>query len=169
LFTTTGCPVGGLLCVYAGHDQPLGGASPVWRLMASTRGRGQLRRRVAGWEGGRRRNGDLRDTNRIRGGAVGASQHAMAKPDVIKRPKRKCGGCAGRWLVLSREISAGVARCSVGADAPFAGWDVMVAVERLLLAVEKSAEAVVAAGLMVVGKGRTRSRAPGRSCSWPSQ
>ncbi len=44
-----------------------------------------------------------------------------------------------------------------------------VVVVRLLLAVEKSAEAVVPAGIVVVaGKGRTQSRGVGRSCSWES-
>jgi hypothetical protein len=81
-------------CVYAGHDQPLGGASPLWRLMAPTTSRWQLRRREAGWEGSWRRNRDPRDTNRIRGGAAWASQHDVAKPDAIKGPLRKCGGCA---------------------------------------------------------------------------
>ena len=80
--------------VYAGHVQPLGGASPLWGLMTPTTSRGQLRRREAGWEGSRRRSRDSRDTNRIGGGAVRASQHAMAKPDAIKGPSRKCGGCA---------------------------------------------------------------------------
>ena len=83
----------GALFAYAGHDQPLGGASPLWRLMAPTTSRGQLRRREAGWEGSRRRNRDPRDTNRIRGGAVRASQDDVAKPDAIKGPSRKCGGC----------------------------------------------------------------------------
>jgi hypothetical protein len=80
--------------VYAGHAQPLGGVSPLWRLMAPTTSQGQLRRREAGWEGSRRRSRDPRDRNRIEGGAARASQHAMAKPDVIKGPSRKCGGCA---------------------------------------------------------------------------
>jgi hypothetical protein len=80
--------------LYAGHDQPLGGASPPWRLMTPTTSQGQLRRREAGWEGSRRRNRDPRDTNRIGGGAVRASQQRVAKPDVIKGPSRKCGGCA---------------------------------------------------------------------------
>ena len=62
--------------------------------MAETTSRWQLRRREAGWEGSRRQSRDPRDTNRIRGGAVRASQHAMVKPDVIKGPSRKCGGCA---------------------------------------------------------------------------
>jgi len=44
----------------------------------------------------------LRDTNRIGGGAVWASQHGMAKPVVIKRPSRKCGGRAGKAVVLIR-------------------------------------------------------------------
>ncbi len=81
-------------CVYAGHDQPLGAASPLWRLMAPTTSRRQLRRREAGWEGSRRRNRDSRYTNRIRGGTARASQHDVAKPDAIKGPSRKCGGCA---------------------------------------------------------------------------
>ena len=89
-----GARFGGLLVVYAGRDQPLGGASPLWRLMAPTTSRGQLRRRETGWEGSRRRNRDPRDTNRIRGGAARASQHDVAKPDAIKGPLRKCGGCA---------------------------------------------------------------------------
>jgi hypothetical protein len=44
----------------------------------------------------------LRDTNRIGGGAAWASQHAMAKLMVIKRPSRKCGGRAGKAVVLIR-------------------------------------------------------------------
>jgi hypothetical protein len=36
------------------------------------------------------------DTNRIRGGATRASQHDVAKPDAIKGPSQKCGGCAGK-------------------------------------------------------------------------
>jgi len=83
-----------IIALYAGHDQPLGGASPLWRLMAPTTSRGQLRRREAGWEGSRRRNRDLRYANRIGGGAARASQQRVAKPDAIKRPSRKCGGCA---------------------------------------------------------------------------
>jgi len=46
--------------------------------------------------------GGLRDTNRIGGGAVWVSQHGMAKPVVIKRPSRKCGGRAGKAVVLIR-------------------------------------------------------------------
>ena len=80
--------------MYAQHGQQLAGVSPVWRLMAPTTSQWQLRRREGGWEGSRRRNRDPRYTNRIRGEAVWASQHRMAKPDVIKGPFRRCGGCA---------------------------------------------------------------------------
>jgi hypothetical protein len=51
----------------------------------------------------------LRDTNRIRGGAVWVSQHGMAKPVVIKGPSRKCGGRAGKVVVL---IRGDLHRCS---------------------------------------------------------
>jgi hypothetical protein len=88
--------------VYARHDQWAGGASPLWRLMAPTTSRGQLRRREAGWEGSRRQSRDLRYTNRIRGGAAWASQHGLAKPDAIKGPSRICGGCAGKVTGLIR-------------------------------------------------------------------
>ncbi len=47
---------------YARHDQQLGGASPLWRLMAPTTSRRQLRRREAGWEGSPRRSRDPRNT-----------------------------------------------------------------------------------------------------------
>jgi hypothetical protein len=89
----------------ARHDQQLGGASPLWRLMAPTTSRGQLRRREAGWEGSRRRNRDPRNTwrggagdglgvLRVEGGTVRASLLHEAKPDAIKGPVRKRGGCA---------------------------------------------------------------------------
>jgi hypothetical protein len=44
----------------------------------------------------------LRDTNRIRGAAVWASQHAMAKLLVIKRLLCKCGRRAEKAVVLIR-------------------------------------------------------------------
>jgi hypothetical protein len=68
--------------------------------MALTTSQEQLRRREAGWEGSWRRSRDPRDTNRIRGGAVWASQHGMAKPVAIKGPLRKCGGCAAKVVGL---------------------------------------------------------------------
>ena len=53
-------------------------------------------------------------------------------------------------LVLLAEVSAGVP------DAPsgwFAGWCGTAVAGRLLLAVEKSADAVVPAGIVIAGKG----------------
>jgi hypothetical protein len=75
--------------------------SPVAQMTVTT-SRGQPRRREAGWEGSRRRNRDPRNTNRMGGGAVRASQHALAKPVVIKGPSRRCGGCARKVAVLIR-------------------------------------------------------------------
>ena len=49
-------------------------------------------------------------------------------------------------LVLPGEISTGVSDAS--SDVWFAGWCGTVAAERLLLAVEKSAEAVLPAGIV---------------------
>ena len=81
--------------------------------MALTTSQGQLRRREAGWEGSRRRNRDPRNTwrpgigfgagaLRVEGGAARASQQAMAKPDAIKGPSRRRGGCARRVAGLIR-------------------------------------------------------------------
>jgi hypothetical protein len=55
-------------------------------------------------------------------------------------------------LALPGEISAGVPGCPVTLGV-LAGWCGTVAVERLLLAVEKSADAVVPAGIVIAGKG----------------
>ena len=54
-------------------------------------------------------------------------------------------------LVLPGEISTGVPDASP--DVWFAGWCGTAAAERQLLAVEKSAEAIVPAGSQVAGKG----------------
>ena len=67
-------------------------------------------------------------------------------------------------LVLLVEISAGVLGCPVTLGV-LAGWDGTAGVERPWLAVEKSAEVVLPAGLLVAGKDRTRSRGAGRSGS----
>jgi hypothetical protein len=71
----------------------------------------------------------------------------MAKPVVIERPQRKCGGCVETvaWL-----IPGDLHGC------PELGTAVVV---RPPFAVEKSAEAVVPAGIVLdAGKGRTQSR-----------
>jgi hypothetical protein len=110
--------------VCARHDQQLGGASPLWRLMAPTTSRGQLRRREAAWGGSRRRNRDPRNTwcvgtgdglgvLRVEGGAVRASLHHEAKPDAIKGPFRKRGGCAMKVAGLTRGGLRGCPRCPV--------------------------------------------------------
>ena len=53
-------------------------------------------------------------------------------------------------LVLPGEISMGVPDAS---SYGFAGWCGTAVTERLLLAVEKSADAVVPAGIVIAGKG----------------
>jgi len=55
-------------------------------------------------------------------------------------------------LVLPGEVSTGVSGCPVTL-AVIAGWGGTVAFERALLAVEKSADAIVPAGSMIAGKG----------------
>ena len=67
-------------------------------------------------------------------------------------------------LVLLVEISAGVPGCPVTLGV-LAGWEGTAAFVRALLAVEKSAEVVLPAGSLIVGKDRTRSRGAGRPCS----
>jgi hypothetical protein len=70
-------------------------------------------------------------------------------------------------LFLSGEISMGVPGCPTRV---LVGWEGTAAVARSLLAMEKSAEAVVPAGIgLVAGKGQTQSRGEGRPCSWESR
>ena len=88
----------------------------------------------------------------------------MAKPYVIKGSRRRCGGCAVKVAGLTWGDLHGCPVMPGHALALFAGWGT-VPVERLVLAVEKSAEAIVPAGSLIVGKGRTRSRGAGRACS----
>jgi len=57
-------------------------------------------------------------------------------------------------LVLLAEISAGVPGCPVTLGV-LAGWEGTAALERASLAVEKSAEVVLPAGLVFAGKDRT--------------
>ena len=99
--------------MYAWHDQQLGGASPLWRLMAPTTSRRQLRRREAGWEGSRRRNRDPRNTWHVlaRGAGAGCAYKAgrsgrasmtWRSPMSIKGPSGKRGGCARKVAGLIR-------------------------------------------------------------------
>jgi hypothetical protein len=75
----------------------------------------------------------------------------MAKPYVIKGPRRRCGGCVVKVAGLTWGDLRG---CPVmpGREFVVAGWGTVL-VERLVLAVEKSAEAIVLAGSLVAGKG----------------
>ncbi len=87
----------------------------------------------------------------------------MAKPYAIKGPRRRCGGCVVKVAGLTWGDLHG---CPVmpGHVYVIAGWGTVLAV-RLVLAVEKSAEAIVPAGSFIAGKGRTQSRGAGRACS----
>ena len=143
--------------------------------MAPTTSRGQLRRREAGWEGSRRRNRDPRNTwrvgsdrrggLRVGGGAVRASLHREAKPDVIKGPSRRRGGCARKVAGLTR---GGLRGCP-GMPRPFAvrrvGRDGGVR-EGVARRGEVSRGRSTGGDRSIAGKGRTRSRGAGRSCSW---
>ena len=147
---------------YARHDQRLGGESPLWRLMAPTTSQWQLRRREAGWEGSRRRNRDPRNTWRIRivcgrvgcayeAGRSGRAGSAWRSPMSIKGPSRRRGGCAGKAVGLIRGGLHGSPRCPSAPFGAFVGWCGTVGAVRLRLAVEKSAEAVLPAGIVAGG------------------
>ena len=127
--------------------------------MAPTTSQWQLRRREAGWEGSRRRSRDLRNTWPVlmvvagcayeawRSGRAGS---AWQSPMSIKGPLRRRGGCAVKVAGLTWGDLHGCPRCPVRGW--FAGWCGTVVAERLLLAVEKSAEVVLPAGSMNAGR-----------------
>jgi hypothetical protein len=99
-------------------------------------------------------------------GRFGRACMTWRSPSSSRGRHVNAAGVWRRWRGLSREVSVGVVGCPSSPLGLFVGWEATVAVVRLLLTVEKSAEAVVPAGVVVVaGKGRTRSRARGRSCS----
>ena len=148
---------------YAWHGLQLGGGSPLWGLVAPTTSRGQLRRREAGWEGSRRQNRDLRNTNRILGGMAWASRPNTAKPDATYGLSRRCGGCARKVAGLIQGGLCGCPGCPI-ALCVFVGWCGTARVERLLLAMEKSAEVVVPAGSLV-SPGRTEREAERQAVS----
>jgi len=77
---------------------------------------------------------------------------------------RRCpreGGC------LIPGILHGVARCSTGASAPIVGWDANGDGRKAAARRGEVSRVVVPARSKFAGKDRTRSRAKGRSCSWP--
>ena len=57
--------------------------------------------------------GDRSGGLRVEGGAVRASLHHEAKPDAIKGPFRKRGGCAMKVVGLTRGDLRGCPRCPV--------------------------------------------------------
>ena len=143
----------------ARHDQQLGGASPLWRLMTPTTSQGQLRRREAGWEGSRRRSRDPRNTWRTRiacgrvgcaykAGRSGRAGSAWRSPMSIKGPSRRRGGCAEKAVGLIRGGLHGSSRCPSAPCGALVGWCGTASAVRRWLAVEKSAEAVLPAGIV---------------------
>ena len=113
---------GPLLC--AQHDQQLGGASPLWRLMAPTTSRRQLRRCEAGWEGSWRRSRDPRNTwcseavraslcCAYKAGRSGRASKTWRSPMSIKGPSRRRGGCAMKVAGLTWGDLYGCPRCPV--------------------------------------------------------
>jgi hypothetical protein len=144
-----------------GMGSSLGCESPVEEMTLTTSQR-QLRHREVAWEGSPRRSRDLRDTNRIQGGAaVWASRQRTTKPVVIEGPQRKCGRCATKVAVLIRGDLHGCPGCPT---ITVVGWERTAGAERCLFVVEKSAEAIVVA--VAATKGRTQSRGAARPCSW---
>ncbi len=123
--------------------------------MTETTSRWQLRRREAGWEGSRRRTRGPRNTNRVEGGAIRASQQRVAKPVSSRDRNVNAAGVRRRLVPLSGETC-----WDVGLDA---SRPTPVA-ERRPVTRQESAEAVVAAG-SCAAKGQTRSRGKARPCS----
>jgi hypothetical protein len=127
--------------------------------MAPTTSQWQLRRREAGWEGSRRRNRDPRNTWRTwtacgrvscayEAGRSGRAGSAWRSPMSIKGPSRRRGGCAGKAVGLIRGGLHGSPRCPSAPVGALVGWCGTVRVVRSWLAVEKSAEAVLPAGIV---------------------
>ena len=84
----------------------------------------------------------------------------MAKPVVIKGLLRKCGGCVEKvaWLIPG-DLHGCCGMPVQPRKVLLVGWQATAVVVRRPFAVEKSAEVVVPAGLQIVGKDRTQSRA----------
>jgi len=102
----------------------------------------------------------------LEAGWSGRASTSWRSPSSSRGRHVDAAGVWRRWRGLSREVSVGVVGCPSSTVVLFVGWEATVAAARLSLTAEKSAEAVLPAGVVVVaGKGRTRSRAGGRSCS----
>ncbi len=70
--------------------------------MTETTSQWQLPRRETGWEGSRRRTRGPRNTNRVEGGAIRASQHALAKPASSRDRNVDAAGVRGRLVPFIR-------------------------------------------------------------------
>lgn len=133
---------------YARHDQRLGGESPLWRLMAPTTSQRQLLLREEGGKEARGETATQRTETVCEAGRSGRAGSAWRSPMFIKRPSRRHGGCAGKAVGLIRGDLHGGPRCPSASFGVFVGWRGTVGVERPRLAVEKSAEAVLPAGIV---------------------
>jgi len=143
-----------LLVVRPAWAPARGCESPVDQ-MTETTSRSQLRRRETGWGGRWRRTRGPRNTNRVEGGAIRASQQRVAKPVSSRDRNVDAAGVRGRLVPLSGETCRDVG-LDVCRPTPVA--------ERRPVTRQESAEAVVAAG-SCAAKGRTRSRGKARPCS----
>ena len=144
---------------YARHDQRLGGGSPLWRLMAPTTSQWQLLLRE---EGGKEAGGETATLGThgapgsacgrvgcaYKAGRSGRAGSAWRSPMSIKGPSRRRGGCAGKAVGLIRGGLHGSSRCPSASVGALVGWRGTVTIVRSWLAVEKSAEAVLPAGIV---------------------
>jgi hypothetical protein len=133
---------------YARHDQRLGGESPLWRLMAPTTSQRQLLLREEGGKEARGETATQRTETACEAGRSGRAGSAWRSPMSIKGPSRRRGGCAGKAVGLIRGDLHGSPRCPSASLCAFVGWCGTVRVVRRWLAVEKSAEAVLPAGIV---------------------
>jgi hypothetical protein len=81
-------------------------------------------------------------------GRSGRAGSAWRSPMSIKGPSRRRDGCAGKAVGLIRGDLHGSPRCPSASFGAFVGWCGTARVVRRWLAVEKSAEAVLPAGIV---------------------
>ena len=106
----------------------------------------QRRRREAGSEGSPRQNPAPRNTNRIGGEAIRMSRQNTAKSDTTKGSPGRCGGGRGKVVVLIRGGLSGGPK--MPGHLQFAGWERTTGAVTPRCTGEKSAEAIVPAGMM---------------------
>jgi len=83
-------------------------------------------------------------------GRSGRASKAWRSPSSSRGRHVNAAGVWRRWRGLSREVSAGVVGCPSGTLVSIVGWEATAVAARSPLTVEKSAEAVVRAGLAVL-------------------